>query len=162
MWKTLSWHTGSMMLHSVGLRSQGFEPYKMRSKQASKKNKQIQADLDPIIPISAAALDGLNSWSSTPGINESILTMGEDIACSCDILTLHTIETMVRRWQKDWASEDLWSATYEEVLVCAQAQGEQKTAVFLDECKKHAWEGRTILDSIWDVVKFFEVKFDSL
>ncbi|KAG1781337.1 hypothetical protein EV702DRAFT_1042452 [Suillus placidus] len=125
------------------------------------KNIQTQADLDPIILISAAALDSLNSWSSTPDIDKSILSLGDDIACSCDILTLQTIKTMLRYWQKDWASEDLWNTTYEEVLMCAQTQEERETAMFLDECEKHAWEGKSILDSIQDVVKFFEVKLDS-
>ncbi|KAG1860365.1 hypothetical protein F4604DRAFT_1684381 [Suillus subluteus] len=134
--QTMVWCTGSTMLHSVGLRSQGmllmrhiagFELCKTQSKRASKKKVQSRADLDPNMPINPTALNVLDSWSLTPDIDESILTMGDDIACSCDIFTLQTIETLVRHWEKDWASEDLWNASYHEALTFAQAQGEQET-----------------------------------
>lgn len=156
----------------------------------SKRNVKSHADLDRNTPTNPAALDVLDSRSSTPDIDESILTMGDDIACSCDILTLQAIETSVRHWQKDWGSEDLWNASYQEALTFAQALGEEESAEFNDECEKHAWEGRMILDNIRDVVhtnclccrnrlkydsillfdllvfvtsqvKFFEVKLDS-
>ncbi|KAG2040313.1 hypothetical protein BDR03DRAFT_1008284 [Suillus americanus] len=125
---------------------------RMARKRASKKKVQSRADLDSNMPINPTALDGIDSRSLTPDVDESILTMGDDIACSCDIFTLQTIETLVRHWEKDWASEDLWNASYQEALTFAQAQGEQETTVFIDECEKHAWEGRMIIDNIRDVV----------
>ncbi|KAG0691668.1 hypothetical protein DFH29DRAFT_819195 [Suillus ampliporus] len=78
--------------------------------------------------------------------------MENDIPCSCNTLTLQSIEIMVEHWRKDWTPEEMWNKVYEEVLAHAREKGEQETMVFLDECGRHIWEGRILLDNIRDVV----------
>lgn len=120
----------------------------------SKKTDTFHADLDPNAPVTSAAAphSPTSSRYSTPEADDSILTMDNNIPCSCDTQTLQTIQTMVGHWGKDWELEDTWNVTYEEVLAHAQANGEQETTRFLDDCAKHALEGRTLLDSIRDLV----------
>ncbi|KAG1871385.1 hypothetical protein F4604DRAFT_1926119 [Suillus subluteus] len=188
----------SVELLSVGLLSQGFELPKMQrhvfewlangkgeiafllllrltlaNYDDSKKTDPFHADLDLVAPITGvAALHSPNSRHSTPEADDSILTMDNPIPCSCATLTLQTIQTTAGHWRKNWESEDTWNVMYEEVLTHAQAEGEQETTRFLDECAKHAWDGREqlkydtillydLLVSITSQVKFFEVKVDS-
>ncbi|KAG0691983.1 hypothetical protein DFH29DRAFT_883308 [Suillus ampliporus] len=128
----------SIALLSVGLLSQGFELPKMQSKRQSKKNHLFHADLDPVTPnTGVATLDSPNSHYSIRLLKSTILS---------------SQWTMVRHWQKDWESEDMWNVMYEEVLTHTQAKREQETTGFLDACRKHAWDGRILLDSIRDLV----------
>jgi hypothetical protein len=80
--------------------------------------------------------------------------MENDIPCSCDVPTLQTIAIIVDGWRKEWKfdSEPTWSKVYREAFVFAQKKGERATTAFLDECNVHVREGRTILDSIREVV----------
>ncbi|KAG1780718.1 hypothetical protein EV702DRAFT_1042945 [Suillus placidus] len=122
--------------------------------------------------------------------DDSVLTMDNDLPCPCDTLTLQALETLVRQWRKEWASEDMWNETYDDALGCARVKGERAMTIFLDESAQHVWEGRILLDGIRDVantpcpycrerlkydtillydllvsvvseVKFFEVKLDT-
>ncbi|KAG2034625.1 hypothetical protein BDR03DRAFT_984208 [Suillus americanus] len=89
--------------------------------------------------------------------NDSVLTMDNVIPCSCDSLSLQTLETLVGRWQKsvgkwpkEWPSEDMWNEAFNKALARAQAKG--KCALFLEQCAEHASEGRSLLDTIKDIV----------
>ncbi|KAG1893161.1 uncharacterized protein F5891DRAFT_1196791 [Suillus fuscotomentosus] len=120
----------------------------------SKKTDTFLADLDPIAPVTSATAphSPTSSHHSTPEADDSILTMDNNIPCSCDNPTLQTIQTMAGHWGKGWEWEDTWNVTYKEVLAHAQANGEQETTRFLDDSGKHALEGRMLLDDIRDLV----------
>ena len=118
------------------------------------RKKKPEAHTRPNAPIPVAgspALDNHNSRDSTDA-DESILTMENDLPCSCDSLTLEVIETTVKHWQKEWAPEETWNEVYHESLTCALLKGERETTVFLDKCGTHAGVGRAILDDIREVV----------
>ncbi|KAG0701649.1 hypothetical protein DFH29DRAFT_1050001 [Suillus ampliporus] len=84
--------------------------------------------------------------------NGAVLTMDNDLPCPCNSPTLQTLETLAGLWRKEWASENVWNEAYNEALGRAQTKGERETTIFLNQCTQHAWEGRTLLDSIRDVV----------
>ncbi|KAG2139652.1 hypothetical protein DEU56DRAFT_755427 [Suillus clintonianus] len=90
----------------------------------------------------------------TPELNDSVLTMENNIPCSCDVQTLQTIAMIVNGWQKEWKfdSEATWNKVYGEAFTFAQKRGERVTTAFLDDCDAHVREGRAILDSIREVV----------
>ncbi|KAG1849759.1 hypothetical protein F4604DRAFT_1687347 [Suillus subluteus] len=144
----------SVELPSVGLLSQATTGFKLPKMQRHVFEWLANGkDLDLVAPITGvAALHSPNSRHSTPEADDSILTMDNPIPCSCATLTLQTIQTTAGHWRKNWESEDMWNVMYEEVLTHAQAEGEQETTRFLDECAKHAWDGRLLLDSIRELV----------
>lgn len=105
--------------------------------------------------VTSPVLDGLDSRDITPEVNDgSLLTMENDIPCSCDSLTLQNIENMANCWQKGlaWEYEHLWDGAYEKLLEGAQKKGGRETEIFLDDCEMHACEGRALLKSIQDIV----------
>ncbi|KAG1843318.1 hypothetical protein F4604DRAFT_1596882 [Suillus subluteus] len=119
--------------------------------------------------------------------------MDNDLPCACHghTPTLQTLEILVGKWQKDWGSEStMWNEVFDTELACLRAKGEWATAIFFDEVAQWATDGRTLLESIQDVmhthcpycrehlkydsillydllvsiiseVKFFEVKLDA-
>ncbi|KAG1823791.1 uncharacterized protein BJ212DRAFT_1296338 [Suillus subaureus] len=57
--------------------------------------------------------------NTTPEVNNgSILTMENDLPCSCNSLTLQDIKNMANCWQKGWVekSEHLWDGAYQKLL----------------------------------------------
>jgi hypothetical protein len=122
--------------------------------------------------------------------DDSILTIDNNLPCSCDTPALQVLKTIVGQWRKEWESESMWNKVFYDLFGHAHMKGEHATTTFLDECTQHIREGRTILDSINDVmhthclccrehlkydtillhdllicvmsqVKFFEVKLDT-
>ncbi|KAG1805544.1 uncharacterized protein BJ212DRAFT_1304002 [Suillus subaureus] len=86
--------------------------------------------------VSSPMLNGLNSRDITPEVdNGSLLTMGNDFPCSCDMPTLQDIENMANQWQKGWAqtSEHTWDDAYENLLKGVQKKGGLETIIFLDK-----------------------------
>ncbi|KAG1899793.1 uncharacterized protein F5891DRAFT_1231813 [Suillus fuscotomentosus] len=82
--------------------------------------------------------------------DESILTMDNNLSCACDSPSLQTLEILVGQWRKEWVSEEMWNEAYDEALRRALSKGEH--AVFVEQCAQHASEGRSLLESIKDVV----------
>ncbi|KAG1842321.1 hypothetical protein C8R48DRAFT_679070 [Suillus tomentosus] len=82
--------------------------------------------------------------------DESILTMDTDLSCACDSPSLQTLEILVGQWRKEWVSEEMWNEAYDEALRRALSKGEH--AVFVEQCAQHASEGRSLLESIKDIV----------
>ncbi|KAG1784871.1 uncharacterized protein HD556DRAFT_1451323 [Suillus plorans] len=113
-------------------------------------------------PVAAIASPPLNNFSydaetsfddfSYEG-NDSVLTMDNDLPCSCDVPTLQTIENTVRQWQKEWESESAWNEAFDDELGRARIEGEHATTTFLDECAQHIIDGKELLESIHDVVR---------
>ncbi|KAG1868652.1 hypothetical protein F4604DRAFT_2020315 [Suillus subluteus] len=117
---------------------------KARVRMAREKKTQAQA----------VTLPAFNFHQVTPELDDSVLTMENDIPCSCDVQTLQTIAIIVSSWRKEWTfdSEATWSKVYGERFAFAQKRGERATTAFLDECDVHVREGALILDSIGEVV----------
>ncbi|KAG1889614.1 uncharacterized protein F5891DRAFT_987373 [Suillus fuscotomentosus] len=82
--------------------------------------------------------------------DESILTMDNNLLCACDSPSLQMLEILVGQWRKEWVSEEMWNEAYDEALRRTLSKGEH--AVFVEQCAQHASEGRSLLESIKDVV----------
>ncbi|KAG1894802.1 uncharacterized protein F5891DRAFT_1194787 [Suillus fuscotomentosus] len=85
--------------------------------------------------------------------DDSVLTMDNDLPCSCDVPTLQTIENTVRQWRKEWESESAWNEAFDDELGRARIEGEHATTTFLDECAQRIIDGKELLESIHDVVR---------
>ncbi|KAG2049248.1 hypothetical protein BDR06DRAFT_975430 [Suillus hirtellus] len=83
-----------------------------------------------------------------------VLTMENNLPCTCNPQTLDNIDIQVWMWQMKWllSAEDTWGEAYEEALAHAEAKGGCEANIFLDQCAQHVSEGRMMLDSIWEVV----------
>ncbi|KAG1786353.1 uncharacterized protein HD556DRAFT_1449732 [Suillus plorans] len=92
-----------------------------------------------------------DSWDAN---DDSVLTMENDLPCTCNPQTLDNIEIQVRMWRMEWllSAEDTWGEAYEEALAHAEAKGGREANIFLDQCAQHVSEGKMILDSIREVV----------
>ncbi|KAG1807130.1 uncharacterized protein BJ212DRAFT_1303589 [Suillus subaureus] len=104
---------------------QDMQNAKAHIRMVSKKNAPAEANTHVPL-ISSPTLDGLDSHNITPEVDDgSILTMEDDFWCSCDLLTLQSIENTTNCWQKGWSqeSEHLWDDAYEKLLEGAQQKG---------------------------------------
>ncbi|KAG2040100.1 hypothetical protein BDR03DRAFT_1008439 [Suillus americanus] len=109
-------------------------------------NFPYDAEQQPLTAIGSPTPD--EEWSYDA--NDSVLTMDNDLPCSCDTPSLQTPETLVVQWQKEWGSEGKWNEAFDDKLRHARTKGEHTT--FLDQCTQHVTDGRNLLESICDVV----------
>ncbi|KAG1806951.1 hypothetical protein EV424DRAFT_1544042 [Suillus variegatus] len=157
---------GSTWLHNVGFPSQEFEkpktPKLVLDNRARKKKKLAEEQKAPVTlsllddgcEDSQSACEELSRDDSWDANDDSVLTMENDLPCTCNPQTLDNIDIQVWMWRMEWllSAEDTWGEAYEEALVHAEAKGGREANIFLDQCAQHVSEGRMILDSIREVV----------
>ncbi|KAG0699333.1 hypothetical protein DFH29DRAFT_1002109 [Suillus ampliporus] len=163
---------GSVWPPSVGFPSPECETLKMRKhgfewlaigRRKKLSYSMTRTSLPPGSPLDHDdwSCDGINDTDFSCNVTEdavltmdngAVLTMDNDLPCPCDSPTLQTLETLAGLWRKEWGSENVWNEAYNEALGRTQTKGERETTIFLDQCAQHVWEGRTLLDSIRDVV----------
>ncbi|KAG2030175.1 hypothetical protein BDR03DRAFT_1017438 [Suillus americanus] len=99
----------------------------------------------PTAAISSPPLDCDNSrhhsnsdyeeWSNdfSYEADNSVLTMDNDLPCSCNTLTLQTLKTLVGKWWKDWGSKGMWNEAFNDAL-----RGEVDPTGGHPQCRAHA------------------------
>ncbi|KAG1871655.1 hypothetical protein F4604DRAFT_1681460 [Suillus subluteus] len=64
-----------------------------------------------------------------------------------------SMDNDVLQWQKDWGSESTtWNDVFDTELACSRTKGERAINIFLDEVAQRAMDGRSLLESIQEVV----------
>ncbi|KAG1730789.1 hypothetical protein EDD22DRAFT_852964 [Suillus occidentalis] len=66
--------------------------------------------------------------------DDSVLSMDNNLPCSCGTPTLQTVENLVGLWWKEWESESMWNDTFDSLLKCTRMKGKHTTTIFFEEC----------------------------